>query len=214
VSLTTLAERIVLPGRADEYVARVGEVFEQLRLPGCANRLLVVVSDDCPEHLIALGEWDRYEALGAAYARVPKELTDAVEALVARRPNGLHRVYERLRSVERMLERGRYLVAIRLRVAPGDGGAFESWARGFFEADLLVPQVVAVRLLRGRDEPGAFVVVVERNDHGVGLLAEFLARNPPPVRLLEHDRFVGHIGGHWEPPVPRPTATYPLTRAG
>jgi hypothetical protein len=213
VALTTVAERIVRTGCAAEYVSRAGEVFERLRLPGRASRLLVVVSDDCPDHLISLGEWDDYDALGDAYARVPRELVDAVDALVAERPSGAHRVYERLRSLERMLERGRYLVAIRLRVAPADGARFESWGRGFFDADLLGPQVVAVRLLRGRDEPGAFLVVVERNDHGVGQLAEFLARNPPPVPLLEHDRFVGRIGEQWEPPTPLPTATYPLTRA-
>jgi hypothetical protein len=213
VALTTIAERIVRPGCAAEYVSRVGEVFERLRLPGRASRLLVVVSDECPDHVISLGEWENVHGLEDAYAGVPKEILDAVDAVIAERPNGLYRVYQRLRSVERMLERSQYLVAIRLRVAPTDAGTFESWARGFFDADLLGPQVVSVRLLRACDEPGAFLVFAERNDHGAGQLAEFLARNPPPVSLLEQSRFVGRIDGHWEPPTPLPTATYPLTRA-
>jgi hypothetical protein len=211
VSLTTAAERVVQPGRAAEYVRRAREVFDRLRQPGRASRLLVVVSDENPDHLLSLGEWDDFGALGEAYRRVPKELVEALDALAIARPTGHYRVYKRLRSVERVLERGRYLVAIRLRVAPDDGARFEEWARGLFDAGLVGPQVVAVRLMRAQEEPGGFLAVAERNDPGTGQLAEFLVRNPPPVPLLEHDRFVGRIDGHWEPATPLPTATQPLT---
>jgi hypothetical protein len=191
-------------------VRRVREVFDLLRQPGRATRLLVVVSDENPDHVLSLGEWDDLSAAGEAYGRVPKALIEASDAVVAARPSGRFRVYSRLRSVERMLERGRYLVAIRLCVAPEDGPRFEQWARGMFDHGLLGPQVVAVRLMRAHEEPGAFLAIAERSDQGTGQLAEFLARNPPPVQLLEHARFVGRIDGHWEPATPHPTATQPL----
>jgi quinol monooxygenase YgiN len=211
VTLTTVAERIVHPGQAAEYMRHVHDVFERLRQPGRASRLLVVVSDDNPDHVLSLGEWDDLPAAGEAYYRIPKQLTEAADALVAAQPSGLFRLYTRLRSVERMLERGRYLVAIRLRVAPDDAARFEEWARGLFDRGLVGPRVVAVRLMRAQEEPGGFLAIAERSDQGTGQLAEFLARNPPPVPLLEHDRFVGRIDGLWEPATPLPTATQPLT---
>ena len=211
MSLTTVAERIVHAGQAAEYVRHVRDVFERLRQPGRASRLLVVVSDDNPDHVLSFGEWDDLPAAGEAYRRIPKQVTEAADALVAAQPSGLFRLYRRLRSVERMLERGRYLVAIRLRVAPDDAARFEAWARGLFDGGLVGPRVTAVRLMRAQDEPGGFLAVAERNDEGTGQLAEFLARNPPPVELLEHDRFVGRIDGLWEPTTPLPTVTQPLT---
>lgn len=213
MSLTTVAERVVRPGQAAEYVRRAREVFDRLRQPGKATRLLSVVSDESPDHLLSIGEWDDFGAVKQAYAQVPPELTAALDELVVARPTGIYRVYRRLRSVERMLERGRFLVAIRLRVAPEHAPQFEEWARGLFDAGLLGPQVIAVRLMRAHDEPGAYLAIAERSDQGTGQLAEFLARNPSPVPLLEHDRFVGRIDGHWEPSTPLPTTTQPLIPA-
>jgi heme-degrading monooxygenase HmoA len=190
-------ERRITAGRVDEYLEVTEAIHRSLVSARGRLAMRVYVCESDSDAVLAVSGWaQRRDAAAAEQMLQMRHLARLSE--LTREAKRL-RWFVTEREIATFMGQPTVAAASLMTVAAADVPAMLEWARRGQDRAAEMDGVIATQVLRGEDEPGHLLFLIEyRDEAGRAAMQAMVAADRPPARLLHKRVFVGRIGRRWD----------------